>query len=409
MMDAGAVRASVVVVSRHRTPALLRCLAALRQQTHPLIEVIVVADPAAIASLHGQTDIKRVSFDLPNISAARNLGLAQAAGEVVLFIDDDAVAEPTWAARLCAAFAAPHVVAATGFVRGRNGISFQWRACEVDHLGQDHPLDVPQSPSLHIGTAQRAVKTQGTNAAFRTDALRAIGGFDAGFAFYLDEADVNLRLCALGQTAIVPDAQVHHGYLQSARRSARRIPLSLFDIGASTAVFLRKHGGAGATQAGRAQLFSVQSARIARLRSRLTISKTHAVALLDSLAQGFDDGMARSFGALVAFAPPPPFLPLCAPPPRAHMVISGWFFQAAELHRRAKIVRQTGAVVTVICLSFGLRPHKMQFLPCAQTGGYWWQSGGIWGRAVRSTAAKLQGFTARIAAERARIAPLRDI
>jgi hypothetical protein len=34
---------------------------------------------------------------------------------------------------------------------------------------------------------------------------------------------------------------VHHAFAASDRRSADRVPLSLFDIGASTAVFLRKH------------------------------------------------------------------------------------------------------------------------------------------------------------------------
>ncbi|MCB2152739.1 MAG: glycosyltransferase, partial [Rhodobacteraceae bacterium] len=59
---------------------------------------------------------------------ARNLGLAAAAGEIVAFIDDDAVPEPRWLARLTAPFADPGIAAAGGFVVGRNGISFQWRA-----------------------------------------------------------------------------------------------------------------------------------------------------------------------------------------------------------------------------------------------------------------------------------------
>ena len=58
--------------------------------------------------------------------------------------DDDAVAEPTWLSRLSAPFANAKVVAATGFIRGRNGFSFQWQACEVDAQGIDHPLDITE-------------------------------------------------------------------------------------------------------------------------------------------------------------------------------------------------------------------------------------------------------------------------
>src|SRR5690606_23264203 len=157
--------------------------------------------------------------------------------------DDDAVPEPTWASRLAAPFAHPRVGAAGGFVRGRNGISFQWRALAVDHLGQDHPLEVdPEGVSLHEGTATRAVKTQGTNCAFRRAGWLAAGGFDPAFRFYLDEADVNLRLAAAGHlTAVVPRAEVIHGFAASARRRADRVPADLTDIGASTAVFLRRH------------------------------------------------------------------------------------------------------------------------------------------------------------------------
>lgn len=396
------IAGSIVVVSRHRPQALARCIASLRQQTYPQLELIIVADPAACAGLAGIADIKIIAFDQANISAARNLGLAQSAGEVVLFIDDDAVAEPSWAAQLIAPFDAPQVVAATGFVRGRNGISFQWRACLVDHLGQDHPLAVPDEPSLHNGTAQLAVKTQGTNCAFRCTDLRAIGGFDPAFAFYLDEADVNLRLAARGATAVVPMAQVHHGYLASARRSADRVPTSLMDIAASTAVFLRKH--AGDLDAGREALMAQQTRRIAALQKARKIDAVGGQRLLCSLFEGWEKGLTRAFGVSQTWAAAGKFLPLQGVGPRPSRIIAGRFFSSSALHRTAAQAVAEGCVVTVFCLSPSLRRHRMQFLP----QGYWWQSGGIWGRSDRDRPAQLWcGFGGRIAAETRRIAPFR--
>ena len=399
------LRASIIIVSRHRAAALARAITALRQQSAQNIEVIIVADPAACAQFAGQGDLKVIPFDQPNISAARNLGLGQAAGDVALFIDDDAVAEPTWAARLMAAFDTADVVAATGFVRGRSGISFQWRACAVDHMGQDHPLDVPQTPSLHHGTPKRAVKTQGTNCAFRTAALREIGGFDPAFEFYLDEADVNLRLAPLGGTMIVPDAQVHHGFLASARRKGNRVPTTLFDIAASTAAFLRKHAG-GDVAAGRAALFAAQTARIDALRTKRKVTPQQAQALQRSLDAGWQAGLARDFGTAQTFGAAPPFKPLQGAGPREAVVISGWIWAQKALHAQAKAALAQGQIVTVICLAPSLRRHKMQFLP----QGYWWQSGGVWGRSDRDAPAlKWRGLAARVMSELARIAPYRGV
>lgn len=399
--------ASVIIASRHRAQALARCITALRQQDHPQIEVIIVADPATLAGIQAQTDLKLIPFDRANISQARNLGLSVAAGDVALFIDDDAVPEPTWASRLTAAFDAPSVVAATGFVRGRNGISYQWRASMVDQFGQDHALDVPEDhPSLHQGTPQRAVKTQGTNCAFRTQTLRAIGGFDAAFAFYLDEADVNLRMAPLGQTAIVPNAQVHHGYLASARRKPNRAPTSLFDIAASTATFLRKHAPMADFAVAFQRLHAEQSTRLARFHRQRRLRKSEIAPLLRSLSEGWQAGMAHAFGTQPLPLPDtaPLFTPLTGTGPHQGEVIAGYFWRAAQLHRRAQSARAANRIVTVICLSLGLRRHKMQFLP----EGYWWQSGGIWGRADRDIRPLIGiGFCARVLRESARWAKFR--
>lgn len=385
-------RCSVIIVSRHRPAALLRCIAALRQQDHDNFNVIVVADPAAVATL--PADVCAIPFDEANISAARNLGLARAAG-IVAFIDDDAVAEPFWLSRLTAPFADPKVTAATGFVRGRNGLSWQWRAVAVDHLGQDHPLEVTGLTLRAAGPL--VVKTQGTNCAFRAGALRDIGGFDPAFRFYLDEADVNLRLG--GVTAIVPDAVVHHGYMASARRNADRVPLTLFDIAASTAVFLRHHAPDDVNPDA---LILAQSVRLQRLRRAGKISAARAAALMETLHQGWADGLTRPFGTAPMMAQDGEFHPLGGIGPRPHRVLVGRIWQRRGLIRQALAAR--GEVVTIICLSPSVKPHWFSFDPA----GYWLQTGGIWGRADRSGPRLIWGgFARRVAVETARLLALR--
>lgn len=240
--------ASVVVVSQGRAAALERCLKGLAQIDHPDVEVVVVADAASAPAVArtGLADVvKLVPFEVPNISAARNAGIARASGEIVAFIDDDAVPEPRWLSHLTAPFADVDVQAAGGFVLGRNGIGYQWRGRMVfdDARTADLPTD-GSGPVKVQGAKGRGVKTEGTNMAVRRDTLVSLGGFDEAFEFYLDETDLNMRLAAReAMTALVPLAQVHHGYAASARRTADRVPRTLFQIGASLAVFLRKHHG----------------------------------------------------------------------------------------------------------------------------------------------------------------------
>jgi glycosyltransferase involved in cell wall biosynthesis len=70
-------------------------LAGLRRQTYRDFEVIVVLGSGAPDPSELGPRVKTVRCDTLNISLARNLGVQAAAGEIVAFIDDDAVPEAT--------------------------------------------------------------------------------------------------------------------------------------------------------------------------------------------------------------------------------------------------------------------------------------------------------------------------
>jgi len=96
--------------------------------------------------------------------------------EIVVFIDDDAMPEPTWLGHLVAPFAEPDVAAAGGFVRGRNGISWQWCAESVDRTGvtTEIPLE-SDKPVILCPNPTRAIRAQGTDIAFRRAGLADLG------------------------------------------------------------------------------------------------------------------------------------------------------------------------------------------------------------------------------------------
>lgn len=403
---------SVIVVSRGRPGLLPRCLTGIGQLCYPRFEIVVVADPAGVAAVRQMgwgERVKLVGFDEANISAARNAGIAASGGEIVAFIDDDAVPEPTWLGHLVSPFADAGVMATGGYVIGRNGISFQWTARAVDRLGNklalEHAGDDPFEPEPPEGFV---TKLEGTNCAFRRDVLARLGGFDPGFHFYLDETDFNMRMALSGaRSVIVPLARVHHGYAASPRRAADRAPRSLAEVGASLAVFLRKH----APQ-------SQWTARKARMRDE------HRRALLDCMVQGmleprdvqrilasFDNGYAQ--GERREIAPLVPlergagsfraFVPTGLSGRSRH--IAGRVWSRARLRAQAAEAVAGGDIVTVFRFSPTALPHRVQFLP----GGWWEHRGGLFGPSRRNEPRlRIRSFQKRVLKEWALVAELRQ-
>ncbi len=405
-------KVSVIVASRERPADLARCLTALGQVVYPQLEIIVVADGAgrdAVARHRLGDRVKVVPNDLPGISAARNLGVDASGGEVLAFLDDDAVPEPMWLAHLVAPFADTRVAAATGHVRGRNGISFQWHGRRIGTDASHGQIETDASegisfPGLHGG----AVMLEGTNMALRRSALETVGGFDPAYRFLFDDADMALRIAASGaRTAIAPLAEVHHAFSPSVRRRADRMPTDLWDAGRSLAVFLRRHAGEDVI-AGRIDHWRRTEWR--RIVGHMVAGGCEP-ADVDRILSTFDRGVAEGVSAELARLPPVgaprAFLQLRdGPPPTPGPVLAGRPWSRRALHARARDLAQSGRSPSVYIFSPTALYHRVVYHDL----GFWEQRGGLFGRSVRSGAMfRITSFGNRVRREVRRVAKARGI
>ncbi len=117
---------SVVIGVYNRAQAIARCLESLLASTFTDFELVLVED----ASSDGSADVlERFRLSNPErllqvihnrtnrgASGARNVGIAAARGELLLFTDSDCIVAPTWIAEMVNAFSATGAAAISGTV-----------------------------------------------------------------------------------------------------------------------------------------------------------------------------------------------------------------------------------------------------------------------------------------------------
>jgi GT2 family glycosyltransferase len=94
---------SVVIGTKDRPVALMRCLQSLCDQRRPPDEVVLIDDgalePGPFLALLKQSGIAATYFrkaNDPGLTKSRNLGIRQSRGAIVLFLDDDVVLAPAY-------------------------------------------------------------------------------------------------------------------------------------------------------------------------------------------------------------------------------------------------------------------------------------------------------------------------
>ena len=209
---------SIVIPNWNGARFLPVCLEALRQQTHPALEVLIVDN----ASSDGSQDLIQREYpwvkliELPTntgFTGACNTGMRAATGEIVALLNNDTEVDPGWAAAVIDAFARHPEV---GSVASKM-LLFEKR----DHIhttgdffttdGRAGNRGVWQKDEGQFDREEYVFSACGGSSAYRRVMLDQIGLLDDDFFFSGEDVDLGWRVNLSGWRCLyTPAAIVYH-------------------------------------------------------------------------------------------------------------------------------------------------------------------------------------------------------
>lgn len=219
-----------VVVNRDGGDALFRALASLERQQDVRLSAVVIDNASADA------ERRRIAAEAPFarvIPFSRNLGFAGAANEgiartrapFVLLLNNDAVLEPDYAARLAARLAGDdRLAAAQGLVLAGHGRVIDGAGLAWNRRGEAVPTLAGRDASAAPREPFEVTGVSATATLYRREALEAVApqgaAFDGSFFAYYEDVDLSLRLARAGWRFVCdPRALARHEGSLTGRRT----------------------------------------------------------------------------------------------------------------------------------------------------------------------------------------------
>lgn len=235
-------RLSIVITSytTERLVDIYDVLDSLKVQTYRDMEILFIAEKSQ--DLCEQVEAYAESEAMPirtifhegplGMSGARNLGIREATGSIIAFIDDDALAFPEWASCIVRTFADESIIAVTG------PATPHWVDGEIDWLPKELYWIIGCTDWVQLDSLGDARNVWGMNMAFRREAFELAGAFSTdiggvhGERLHGEEVELSLRVRSKTGKRVVynPEVKVMHK-VYGGRLSLRWISKTSYWIG----------------------------------------------------------------------------------------------------------------------------------------------------------------------------------
>ena len=229
------MRVSVVIPTWNRADLLAQTLDKIETQTVPrdFYEIVVVDNES---SDHTQAVLEQKSRTYPNLrafsqskrgaAATRNTGIRAAKGEIVLFIDDDILAEPG----LIEAHWRYHQAHRSSSIVG--GVVTPWDNCKEPFLRYLRDRGIFNPYSIACGPMDFSYYHTG-NVSTARSVLNEVGGFNEQFAIYgMEDIELGYRIERHGSRIVHgPDAKAVHQYFPTYQQFIQRCEQAGYSLG----------------------------------------------------------------------------------------------------------------------------------------------------------------------------------
>jgi len=226
------VAVSVIIPAYDAAATIATCMEALNNQSLPRswYEVIVVDDgsmdeTADIAARFGARVLQQANR---GPAVARNRGIAEARGAMILFTDADCAPAPDWIEEMIAPLADLQIAGSKGVYRTRQE-NLTARFIQIEYEDRyDHTARYKYVDFIDTYAA-----------GYRRDILAASGGFNTSFPFAsVEDQELSFRLASAGHKMVFsPRAIVYHRHPESWLKYAQR----KYKIGYWKTLVLRLH------------------------------------------------------------------------------------------------------------------------------------------------------------------------